>query len=237
MSNKPLEAQSGDPKDGADGKTRLLLAAEELFARSGIDGASLREIAAKAGQGNHFAVQYHFGGRDGLVRALYDYRMLQMETRRQRMLADAEATGNLDDAKTLMEILFLPQLELQDADGKHSYAGFLSQVLLRNSGSDFTSEFGAFGTVLPPNLARTQALVQQRLSFLPVETLRRRLFGACLMFLNILVVHHGRDEADESLEAALDDTLDQIVVGLLMPARIDKVSSSFVGRAAAVEAE
>ncbi len=236
MANR-LAVQNPDQKDGADGKVRLLLAAEELFARSGIDGASLREIAAKAGQGNHYAVQYHFGGREGLVRALYDYRMFQMEPRRQEMLAEAERAGKLDDAKTLMEILLLPQLELQDADGKNSYADFLSQVLLKNSNNDFTSEFGAFGTVLPPHLARTQALVQQRLSFLPLATGRRRLFGACLMFLNILVVHHGWDEGVESLEAALDDTLDQIVIGLLMPARADKVGTALAGRAAAAEVE
>ncbi|WP_254657245.1 hypothetical protein [Sphingobium fuliginis] len=29
----------------------------------------MREIAAQAGQGNHAAVQYHFGSREGLVRA------------------------------------------------------------------------------------------------------------------------------------------------------------------------
>lgn len=236
MANKH-EAQAQDQRDGGDGKIRLLLAAEELFARSGIDGASLREIAAKAGQGNHYAVQYHFGGREGLVRALYDYRMLQMEPRREEMLADARKAGKLRDAKTLMEILLLPQLELKDADGKNSYASFLSQVLLKNSGNDFASEFGAFGTVLPPNLAVAQALVQQRLGFLPQETARRRLFGACLMFLNILVVHHGWDEGVESLEAALDDTLDQIVVGLLMPAKAGTVDAHVADRAAIAEAE
>jgi len=56
-------------------KVALILAAELLFARDGIEGASLREIAAQAGQRNHHAVQYHFGSRDTLVQAVFDYRM------------------------------------------------------------------------------------------------------------------------------------------------------------------
>ncbi len=58
-----------EPSETLDGKTRLILAGERLFAKGGIHGASMREIAAQAGQGNHAAVQYHFGSREGLVRA------------------------------------------------------------------------------------------------------------------------------------------------------------------------
>lgn len=93
----------------SDGKTRLILAAEQLFAKGGIDGVSLREIAAAAGQGNHHAVQYHFGSREGLVHAIFVHRMQQMEARRGEMLAAAEAAGRLSDARAIVEIIFLPQ--------------------------------------------------------------------------------------------------------------------------------
>jgi AcrR family transcriptional regulator len=110
-----------------DGKTKLILAAEKLFARGGIEGVSLREIAAAAGQGNHHAVQYHFGSREGLVQAVFAYRMQQMEDRRAEMLAAAEAAGTLLDARTIVEIIFLPQLALPGQHGNHSYAIFLCQ--------------------------------------------------------------------------------------------------------------
>src|SRR3546814_2836207 len=65
---------------------------------------SLREIAAAAGQRNHHAVQYHFGIRDTLVQAVFDYRMDQMEAKRGEMLLAAREANRLDDARTIMDI-------------------------------------------------------------------------------------------------------------------------------------
>lgn len=199
-----------------DGKTKLILAAEKLFARGGIEGVSLREIAAAAGQGNHHAVQYHFGSREGLVQAVFSFRMQQMEERRAEMLAAAEAAGTLQDARTIVEIIFLPQLELPGQHGNHSYAIFLCQYLLRNE----ATEFGDFGAVLPPNIERALGLLRQRLAFLPDRIAQRRLITACFMFLNMLTAYSDdrvRTPDDESFEDAISDTLGQIVVATCMP--------------------
>jgi AcrR family transcriptional regulator len=51
-------------------RERLIRAAESLFAERGLDAVSLREILAAAEVGNSSAVQYHFGDRSGLVRAV-----------------------------------------------------------------------------------------------------------------------------------------------------------------------
>lgn len=205
-----------------DAKTRLILAAETLFAKGGIEGVSLREIAAAAGQRNHHAVQYHFGIRDTLVQAVFDYRMDQMEAKRGEMLQAAREAGRLDDARTIMDIIFLPQLELIDAHGDHSYANFLCQYLLRNS----DTEFGRFGGHLPPHIGEALALLRTRVHFLPDEVAQRRLITACFMFLNILAAH-TRDAAgqriDQKFTAALNDTLDQIVAATCMPLRASPV--------------
>lgn len=199
-----------------DGKTRLILAGEQLFARGGIEGVSLREIAAAAGQGNHHAVQYHFGSREGLVHAIFVHRMHQMEIRRAEMLAAAEASGRLNDARAIVEIIFLPQLELPGQQGNHSYAQFLLQYLLRNDGRDFAD----FGAPLPPHIARALALLRQRLDFLPERIAQRRLVTACFMFLNMLTAYaddRSREPGDESFDDAVDDTLAQIVLATCMP--------------------
>ena len=47
-------------------KERILGAAEELFARNGFAGASLRELTSTA-KVNLAAVNYHFGSKDNLV--------------------------------------------------------------------------------------------------------------------------------------------------------------------------
>ncbi len=216
------KAQIAD--DGiVDVRTRLIMAGEVVLAEAGIHVASLREIASKAGQGNHFAVQYHFGSRESLVEAIFDYRMEQMEQSRGRMLLAAEASGRLKDARTLINIVLLPQLELQDADGNGSYARFLSQFLLNNR----SMKFGDFGAKLPPNLERSLDLLRARLDYLPPAAAQRRLISASLMFLNILVRHHGvvsLDENVESFNVALEDTMEQIVASLSMPMRLEKVA-------------
>lgn len=202
-----------------DGKTKLILTAEQLFAKGGIEGVSLREIASAAGQGNHHAVQYHFGSRQGLVEAIFVQRMQQMEGRRAEMLDAAERAGKLGDARTLMEIIFLPQLSLPGQHGNHSYANFLCQYLLNNEGSFF----GDFGVALPPNIDRAIRLLRERLSFLPEPIAQRRLITACFMFLNMLSAYSDdrvRTSEDESFEDAVDDTLDQIVLATCMPLRV-----------------
>jgi len=211
---KTLAGREAAPK--ADAKTRLLLAGEALFANGGIDGVSLREIAADAGQGNHHAVQYHFGSREGLVRAIFEHRMQQMEPRRAEMLEAAEAADMLEDGRAIMEIIFLPQLDLPGQRGNHSYSKFLCQYLLRNE----SVAFGDFGVEMPPNIGRALDLLRQRLHFLPEGIAQRRLVTACFMFLNMLSAYSDdrvRRPGDESFEDAVDDTLDQIVLATCMP--------------------
>jgi len=212
------DVEEAPSAENIDAKTRLILAGEQLFARSGINGASMREIATKAGQGNHAAVQYHFGSREGLVRAIFDHRMEQMEAARGAMLHRARIQRRLKDARTILEIILLPQLDLQDADGNHSYASFLCQYLLQSR----SPEFGDFSGSEPPNLTQALRLLRERVDYLPPYVAQRRLISVSLMFLNILARHHGTEESalGESFSEALEDTMEQIVGVMCMPLRL-----------------
>jgi AcrR family transcriptional regulator len=55
---------------GTDTREKLLRAAEEIFAKDGVEGGQLRDIVRVAGQSNPSAVQYHFGSRRGLLDAV-----------------------------------------------------------------------------------------------------------------------------------------------------------------------
>jgi AcrR family transcriptional regulator len=57
------------PRRPAEGRLRLLAAAEQLFATRGL-GVPNREIVVAAGLHNQSAVTYHFGSRAGLVAAV-----------------------------------------------------------------------------------------------------------------------------------------------------------------------
>lgn len=57
---------------GDDTARRILLAALEVFAEEGYDGASTRSLASRAGV-NAPAIQYYFGSKEGLYRAAIAY--------------------------------------------------------------------------------------------------------------------------------------------------------------------
>lgn len=71
-------------------KERILVASEELVARDGFDGVSLRDITAAAGV-NLAAVHYHFGSKDGLVDALITRYIRPINLERLRLLDQIEA--------------------------------------------------------------------------------------------------------------------------------------------------
>jgi AcrR family transcriptional regulator len=77
--------------DGQDTRSRLLSAAEVLFAERGSEAVSLREIGRAAGARNVIAAQYWFTDREGLIRALLDRHRPEIEARRHALLDAYEA--------------------------------------------------------------------------------------------------------------------------------------------------
>jgi TetR/AcrR family transcriptional regulator, regulator of cefoperazone and chloramphenicol sensitivity len=66
LSGLPIETATDK---GERARTRLLLEAARIFSEKGYAKASTREICAAAGL-NVAAIHYHFGGKDGLYRAV-----------------------------------------------------------------------------------------------------------------------------------------------------------------------
>lgn len=78
----------------------LLDAAERLFAEAGIAQVSDRRVAEAAGNTNHSAVRYYFGGREGLLRALIARHAEAVEEPRRVMSENSAAV--LDDIRSLV---------------------------------------------------------------------------------------------------------------------------------------
>lgn len=200
----------------SDTQVQILHAAERLFATNGIEGASMREIAALAKQRNPFAVQYHFGSREGLVRSLWYYRMEQMEGPRGKLLEMAEVAGKTSDPRTIMEMIYIPQVELVSGEGGRAYASFLCQYLLRLP----AAQYGDFDAPLPPILSRILELLRGCLPAMSDAAAQRRLVSSSLVFLHFLSVYGDPDDeggALESFEFRLNDTLAQIEKATLLP--------------------
>ncbi len=82
--------------EGAELRGRLLDAAVARFARQGIAGSSLREIAADAGA-TPALVHYYFGNREALLEAVIEERVLPVMQRLRGAVAEAG-----DDPRTLV---------------------------------------------------------------------------------------------------------------------------------------
>lgn len=109
----------------------LIRAAEQLFAERGSDGVSLREIVAASGATNASAVQYHFGDRRGLVKAILAKHEPTIHACRHELLDGYESTG-IDDVRTLARALVVPLArELDNPDGGIGYLQLVADLYNR----------------------------------------------------------------------------------------------------------
>ncbi|MCU7646380.1 TetR/AcrR family transcriptional regulator [Pseudomonas piscis] len=114
-------------------KTRLLEATEALFIKYGYDAVLLRQITERA-KVNLAAVNYHFGDKDSLMKALLMQRLGPLNDQRLELLAKCEeqADGPLD-CETLLGVLFAPAMGMERSDESggvegRSFIRFLGRV-------------------------------------------------------------------------------------------------------------
>jgi len=75
---------------GDETRRRLLDTGACLFARHGVDGVELQALQEAAGTKNQTAVRYHFGDREGLAKAIMERHLLDVATRRKRLVEQLE---------------------------------------------------------------------------------------------------------------------------------------------------
>ncbi len=116
-------------------KDRLLSVAEELFAEHGFERTSMRTLTTAAGA-NLAAVNYHFGSKEGLYRAVFERRVGPINQERLRLLAEAQAAAGDDPVpiEVLLEALLGPPLRLS-ARGDEGFLRFLRIVARMQSSS------------------------------------------------------------------------------------------------------
>jgi AcrR family transcriptional regulator len=111
-----------------DTRERLVDAAEILFAEHGIGGVSLREINRVAGAKNAVAVQYHFGDREGIVRAINAKHFPAIDACRHALLDDYESQ-NRDDIRALTAAWVSPLAsKLKDTNGGLAYLQIYAEL-------------------------------------------------------------------------------------------------------------
>ncbi|MEM1401852.1 MAG: helix-turn-helix domain-containing protein [Pseudomonadota bacterium] len=165
----PLEMTAANDDSTRD---QLLDAAEELFIEDGLNGASLRAIGRRAGQRNASAMQYHFENRDGLIVAILDRRMGQLEGIRREIIDSALTENPEPSFRQCLALLVRSAMSFCARDARfRDVFGLLGPHLL--SSELYLAPLRQKSR--PKSLTRVQSLIADQLSHLPPKILGLRL--------------------------------------------------------------
>ncbi len=166
------------PTDTAT-ESRLLEAAQRLFAEHGVGAVSLRAVMQEAGT-NVAAVHYHFGSKDALLEAVVRSRIEDVTRSRQALLdVLVEGTGDVS-ARALALAFVRPVLDVVEAGGA-DWVRVIGQLLAANDPAlapisetffDRNAEFVALMRRLDPEL--------------PPQTISFRLVQAMTLSIQVL---------------------------------------------------
>lgn len=117
------------PERSQETRKRLILAAEKLFGEEGIGAVSMRRINAEAKQKNVSALHYHFGSREAIIQAIFEYRMTASAERRQVLLDQLIAEGRQNDLRSLIHVAIWPVVEQMMSKSQPNYfVRFMAQT-------------------------------------------------------------------------------------------------------------
>ncbi|GAA4477758.1 TetR family transcriptional regulator [Rhodococcus olei] len=200
-------ANGTDVAAPTDVQRKILVAAERLFTQRGVANVSLREIGAAAGQRNNSAVQYHFSTKQGLILALYDFRLVPLNRRRVEMLAARSEHSTADLVDAYVRPLGSAVVE---AAGANAYARFIHRYLGEGAGDfePFTPRHNSGVTAITGELAI-------RLDHLPEPARAERIRQFGQMVTAVLADVERRLEYRQITPAAAALAVDGLVSGML----------------------
>ncbi|PWR20248.1 TetR/AcrR family transcriptional regulator [Zavarzinia aquatilis] len=115
-----------------DAREAILASALKLFGERGFDGVPTTEILEGAGQRNQTALQYHFGSREGLYRAIVVERLKTIDARRLAILDPRGSGAARPDLSSCLRALVEPLVEeALHGEGGADHVRFLRQFCAR----------------------------------------------------------------------------------------------------------
>lgn len=205
--------------EGANTRLLLISAAEKLVAENGPEGVSSRQIAAAAGQTNNYAVQYHFGSKEGLLDAIFAHRLQRVDSLRGD-LADAVWSGGAEPSvRKCLDVVFLPLAsEVLDPDSR--YVSFLARVFLYRF-NEIPLWFGGGERPLSALGVQATEVIRGHIAHVPEALRNRRIHVAFAHCLLALAGFEQQLSSGEDLDLPFDvfvtDLLDTAAYALAAP--------------------
>ena len=219
------------PPDSTSTRDKLIAAAEHLFARRGWD-APIRDIHALAGQRNASALQYHFGDKNGLLRAILQKHSLADEEIRA---VQQELASHQPDARRVVEaIVERFRSNLATPEGR-DWMRITSQALLRAPVRQAMIDTVADGLERPlsPSLQAMAALIHLHVPGLPAPVVQERALAA-LAFMMFMIAERARSIDDEEAPPPTDE---QLFVDNLIDMTVGALTAPTTAELGRVEAE
>ena len=143
MTTKPMKKRA-EPSESA--KARILAAAEPVFAEWGVDAATVRKISEAAGVPVAL-INYRFGSKEGLYRAIFETRAPTIMDQRIAGLRLARAEPDLDRRIDLVvKALIYPMFSLR---GESPSADF-GRIIVREMSDPQSEARGIFRDMFDP---------------------------------------------------------------------------------------
>lgn len=115
------------PRNAVGTRNRILMAAEGEFADHGFDGATVRQIALRADVPVAL-VNYHFGSKEGLYRAIFEMRAPMIVDQRIAGLRLAEMEPDPErKVEMIVKAVLVPNLHMRSTEKNSSYARILAR--------------------------------------------------------------------------------------------------------------
>lgn len=194
-------------------KTKILAAAGELFSQQDIDMVSQRQILQAAGQRNTSAIQYHFGSREGLLRAVFERGVARIDNRRNQILDELEASGRQPVIGDYINALVRPLCEQRcDGESGPQTLRFLNQVL-----RDPDLRLMEIMKGIDSGMRRAHQGVVHCLPHIPPLLLRYRLYTASRAASAVLCDWDRNRKLDDLTDLFTDDLVGMVLALVTAP--------------------
>lgn len=154
-------ATAAAARNGERTRTAILDAAETLFSEHGLDGVSMRDIALSADV-TLALVNYHFGAKEKLYRAVFERRIVPISSARRSALAAVFArhgAPSLPPIREVLDALARPWVEMRGEPGGLAY----TRLAAREVGDPGEGRRGITADLLDPIAREFIAAMQQAL--------------------------------------------------------------------------